>query len=77
MTLSNLKLEIKEVVKLTGFVGLVGSMWYDLKTDFAVHEESHKLIEYRLNQLEKVKEIAQYKPKFAILAEKPERKDYE
>lgn len=61
MPLINYKKYSSEIKTLT--VALIGAgMWYDLKTDFAVHKESHNLIEYRISALEN---------KMAMRAEKP------
>ncbi len=49
MDASKLKFDYKA---LAGLVMLV-SMWYDLKTDFAVHKEEHKLVDYRIASLER------------------------
>ena len=52
MNAADLKLDIKDVFKVTGFIVVTLGMWYDLKTDFAVHREEHRLIEYRIIKLE-------------------------
>lgn len=38
-------------------------MWYDLKTDFAVHREEHKLLEYRISNLEAMNTYRAITPK--------------
>lgn len=48
-----INLEIKDIIKGAVLILTLAGMWYDLKTDFAVHIESHKLIEYRISDLEK------------------------
>jgi hypothetical protein len=40
--------------KALAATALIVSMWYDLKTDFSVHKEEHKLIEYRIVELERL-----------------------
>lgn len=57
MKFNTLQFDTKDVVKLVGFVGVILSMWYDLKTDFAVHKEEHKFLEYRVEQLEKQNQV--------------------
>ena len=52
MALDGIKFDTKDVVKLIGFVSISLSMWYDLKTDFAIHKEQVKLLEYRIGKLE-------------------------
>lgn len=53
MKLDDVKFTGSDVVKLIGFIGVIGTMWYDLKTDFEVHKAEHKLLEYRIDNLEK------------------------
>lgn len=48
MDASKLKFDFKTI----GALLVIASMWYDLKTDFAVHKEEHKLLEYRIASLE-------------------------
>lgn len=69
MDFNKLKYNATDVVKFLGFVLIISSMWYDLKTDFTVHKEEHKLLEYRLATLES-KMIAQVS--FRPLTVKPE-----
>jgi len=52
MNLSKLTYTNTELVKFVGFALLISGMWYDLKTDFSVHKAEHKLIEYRIANLE-------------------------
>lgn len=51
----NVKFTGADLIKLVGFVLMLGSMWADLKTDQIKYQEQQKLIEYRLAQLEKHK----------------------
>ena len=51
MALIDYKKHQNEIKTVAGILFIAG-MWYDLKTDFAVHKESHKLLEYRLSSLE-------------------------
>ena len=53
MKLDDVKFTGSDVIKLIGFIGVIGTMWYDLKTDFEVHKAEHKLLEYRIDNLEK------------------------
>lgn len=48
-----MQLDTKDLIKLIGFISVIVSMWYDLKTDFKVHVA---VTEIRLNALEKQKE---------------------
>jgi chaperonin cofactor prefoldin len=50
MKATNLTFETKDVVKLVGFILVVSSMWYDLKSDLRVFKAT---IELRVGQLEK------------------------
>jgi len=43
-----------DVIKFIGFVFISSSMWYDLKTNFAVHRAEHQLMEHRITSLEKL-----------------------
>lgn len=52
MDLSKVRYNTTELIKFVGFALLISGMWYDLKTDFAVHKEEHKLVEYRLAKAE-------------------------
>lgn len=55
-----MKLDSKDLIKLFGFVVVILSMWYDLKTDLAVTKAT---VELRLNALENPrppKSIASY-----------------
>lgn len=51
MALIDYKKYSSEIKTLT-IAGIGIGMWYDLKTDFAVHQESHKLVEFRISALE-------------------------
>lgn len=53
MNLESLKFSSNDMAKLIGFLGVIGGMWYDLKTDFEVHKAEHALLEYRISELEK------------------------
>ncbi len=53
MKLDDVKFTGSDVIKLIGFLGVIGTMWYDLKTNFEVHKAEHKLLEYRIASLEK------------------------
>lgn len=53
MKLDDVKFSGSDIIKLLGFIGVIGTMWYDLKTDFEVHKAEHKLLEYRIESLEK------------------------
>lgn len=44
-----MKLDTKDWIKLCGFLIVTTSMWYDLKTDYAVHKATTEL---RLKNLE-------------------------
>lgn len=61
-----MKLDVKDVVKLMGFILLTASMWYDLKTDFRVHVATTEL---RLKALEERDSKPNYKEpqKYAVL----------
>jgi hypothetical protein len=60
--------------KFATSVFLLAAAWYDLKEAMAVHVESHKLIEYRIKQLEdNNKHVAILsKDACAIIPQKPE-----
>lgn len=63
-----------DVVKFLGFVLVISSMWYDLKTDIEIHKEEHKLLEYRINNLEG-KKIACLTPRVAIMPKETKLED--
>lgn len=63
-----------DVVKFLGFVLVISSMWYDLKTDFELHKEEHKLLEFRINNLENPK-IACVTPRVAIMPKETKLED--
>lgn len=63
-----------DVVKFLGFVLVISSMWYDLKTDFEIHKEEHKLLEYRITNLE-TKKIACLTPRVAIMPRETKLED--
>lgn len=50
MNATKLTFETKDVIKLLGFVAIVSSMWYDLKSDLRVFQAT---IELRVGQLER------------------------
>lgn len=58
MKLESIQLNLTDVIKLIGFVLVISSMWYDLKTDFDVHKSEHKIIEYRLARIEALNNLA-------------------
>ena len=53
MKLEELRFTSAEIAKLIGFLCIIGGMWYDLKTDFEVHKAELRLLDYRIEQLEK------------------------
>lgn len=59
--------EIRTIVAVAGVV----CVWGDLKTDIAVHHESHKLIEFRLSALENKIALTADKP-YALTPKSPE-----
>ena len=63
-----------DVIKFLGFVLIISSMWYDLKTDFEIHKEEHKLLEYRISELEN-KKIACITPRVAVLPRETKLED--
>ena len=65
-----MKLEIKDVIKLIGFVGTVLCMWYDLKTDLEIVKVKISYIESRVDKLENSNE-KRYAVKFPNLAVLP------
>ena len=77
MQASNINLEAKDVVKLLGFVFVIASMWYDLKSDLRVFKATTEL---RLERLEN--DANKPKPKYkreysAIIPSQTEVKDDE
>ena len=76
MNFSNLKFDSKDIVQLLGFVGVIGTMWYDLKTDYNVHlaesKTEFRMLDYRISKLEGRDLIASnsYRP-MAILPTQP------
>lgn len=48
---SKIKFTSADVVKLIGFVAMVGSMWYDLKTDQIKSQEQGKFLQYQIDEL--------------------------
>jgi len=71
MEFSKVKYTNTDVIKFLGFVLFISSMWYDLKTDFEIHKEEHKLLEYRINELE----IACITPRVAVLPRETKLED--
>jgi hypothetical protein len=69
-----MKLDSKDFIKLLGFIAVTLSMWYDLKTDFAVTKAT---VELRLNALENPKQplASVVEQKFAILPEEIKQQD--
>lgn len=64
-----MKLDLKDVIKLIGFVGTVLCMWYDLKTDFEIVKVKIGYIEQRVEKLENrnEKRMAVKYPNLALL----------
>ena len=61
------------IIKLIGFVLLVSSMWYDLKTEIKVHIAT---TEIRLKALEDKMPIVKYEsPKYALLPNETKLED--
>lgn len=70
-----IQFSLNDVIKLCGFIIVVGGMWYDLKTSFAVHLKSHELLEYRMASMEKkLLATTSYKP-FAIVPKETKIED--
>lgn len=77
MQASNIKFESKDLVKILGFVFVIASMWYDLKSDLRVFKATTEL---RLERLERDSNTP--KPKYkreysAIIPTQTEVKDDE
>lgn len=70
MALIDYKKHNSEIKTLT-VVLFVAGMWYDLKTDFAVHQESHKMIEFRISSIENKLALTADKP-YALTPKSPE-----
>lgn len=59
--------EIRTITLVAAGLGI----WGDLKTDIAVHQESHKLIEFRISALENKLALSADKP-YALTPKSPE-----
>lgn len=61
------------IIKLIGFVLVISSMWYDLRTKFEVHVATTEL---RLRSLEDRMPVAKYEsPKYALLPSETKLED--
>lgn len=72
MKFDSITYTLTDVIKFLGFVTIMSSMWYDLKTDFAVHKAEHLLIEHRIGNLEKQLAVNTYE---AIMPKELQLKD--
>jgi hypothetical protein len=76
--ITGLKPEPKDLKTFMMFVALFILLRDEIRENKIRDEADKKVIEFRLNALERKNPLAfNYKEKFAILADKPERKDYE
>lgn len=69
MNLKDLNFSTKDVIQVVGFVGIIGSMWYDLKTDQVRINENQKFLQYQIDELKGNKRFAEF-----ILPDKVELK---
>lgn len=73
MNADKLTFELKDVVKLIGFVAVICGMWFDLKSDL---REFKATTELRIGQLEKQQERSYISPeKYALLPNETKLKD--
>ena len=72
-----MKLDLKDVIKLIGFVGTVLCMWYDLKTDLEIVKVKIGYIEQRVEKLEgrNEKRMALKYPNLALLPSETQIED--
>lgn len=72
-----MKLDLKDVIKLIGFVGTVLCMWYDLKTDLEIVKVKIGYIEQRVEKLEgrNEKRMAVKYPNLALLPSETQIED--
>lgn len=71
MALIDYKKYSSEIKTLT--IAVIGAgMWYDLRTEIAVHQESHKLIEFRISALENKMALNASSKPYALLPKSTE-----
>ena len=51
MKFSDLKFTSADVVKLVGFLGVIGMMWADLKSSYVAVKKDMEFLQYQLNEL--------------------------
>jgi hypothetical protein len=73
MNAEKLTFELKDVIKLIGFVAVVCGMWFDLKSDL---REFKATTELRISQLEKENDKAHFRgQQYAIVPNETRLKD--
>lgn len=76
--ISGLKPEAKDLKTVMMFIIMFILLRDEIRENKIMDTADKKVIEFRLNALEKKNQLAyNYNEKYAILADKPERKDYE
>jgi len=70
--LSKIKFDGKDFVKAVGFIGFVGSMWFDLKSEQIKAHEKIEFLQYQINQInnKKDKQLVAILPKELKLEDK-------
>ena len=74
--ISGLKPEAKDLKTVMMFIIMFILLRDEIRENKIMDTADKKVIEFRLNALEKKNQLAYYTPKFATIPEKPERKDY-
>jgi hypothetical protein len=51
MKFSDLKFTSADVVKLVGFLGVIGMMWADLKSSYVSMQKDVEFLQYQINEI--------------------------
>jgi hypothetical protein len=53
MKFSDLKFTSADMVKLVGFLGVIGMMWADLKSSYVSMQKDVEFLQYQINEIKK------------------------